>query len=795
MTRWRPVLASYTTLLRGGMLLGSLVVVLASPWFFSNADDDNFGPFVVMGSGLLLVLAGVLPLVRGVTWPRHATPFLGFLGWCTLATWSSLAPFHSHRELAVWLTGGAIYLGIILAQPGSAQLRNVTLALTTGIAALGACSLLAAHGASMRLGTLTFANSDCFAALALMALLVGAGLLPLKRPWLNIALLAELLVLLAAVLATGSRSAMLGLAGGTVVLLAFHTRRRRWPIGPTLVAGVLVVGTVVLLCWALAGSTIENRWSESFQTDDQAWSVRRMVLHGAPQTVARHPLLGSGPGNFALAFEEDRPYGTFKGYVNQGHMDLMQVAVEEGVPGILLFLIALGVAVGDSWSAPSAGASGPAAALTGATLYGFTNFALPVPADLAFYCALLALGTAWSNCHAKPAASPRRAGWLAACPVALVAAFWAFNVGSRTLQTWHSDAAVQAAEQAYHWNTALHQAEAACAAEPDDEWHHLVLGELLDKLGQLRGSRLLVLSAREEMYKALALNPRGKGLARAVAQMEERSGNPDKARAILLEATRLYPEDPGNWVELARVWLTEQRPTLAAECMWRAARDDDNNMGGFTTLVALLQVSKGSGGALLERLAAGAPTAQRTLLAQLALQAARSTEDHTDAALALLKTALALQPHNPEVALYMARTVLCSDGKACLQWLHTASQYGGPPVAQSISDMFAQSSPGPGCKGALVLLQSWLAERPDDNHARITLAHLYMQQNALPEAIGAFEEATSRDSQNAPLFAELAAAYMKNGEKQKALDAYREALQLDPGNQQLESLVGRLEAQ
>jgi hypothetical protein len=71
---------------------------------------------------------------------------------------------------------------------------------------------------------------------------------------------------------------------------------------------------------------------------------------------------------------------------------------------------------------------------------------------------------------------------------------------------------------------------------------------------------------------------------------------------------------------------------------------------------------------------------------------------------------------------------------------------------------------------------------PSSFSAHYSLGYLLQRRNELPEAIEAYRRAVDADSYRAEAFGNLAAAYFKKGEHEKALAALKSALGLEPGN-------------
>lgn len=73
-----------------------------------------------------------------------------------------------------------------------------------------------------------------------------------------------------------------------------------------------------------------------------------------------------------------------------------------------------------------------------------------------------------------------------------------------------------------------------------------------------------------------------------------------------------------------------------------------------------------------------------------------------------------------------------------------------------------------------------IAENPDDKKAHAYLAGLYLTNNKTTKAIGAYQDAITKDAENPKLFAALSIAYLHHAKYDMASAMASEALRLDP---------------
>jgi O-antigen ligase len=156
------------------------------------------------------------------------------------------------------------------------------------------------------------------------------SLLHARKPATILGSLFALTVLMAGVLMSVSREALLGCILIVVVTVAFSKRR---------VLG-LAIGVPLLLMTPVLFPQIGVRMSDAFATGGAGrmsiWQVGWMAFQ-------QHPFIGWGAGGFAAAY--DRYYLTVFQFYNAGwsrasHNTLIHAAVELGVIGVVLMMVA-----------------------------------------------------------------------------------------------------------------------------------------------------------------------------------------------------------------------------------------------------------------------------------------------------------------------------------------------------------------------------------------------------------------------------------------------------------------------
>jgi O-antigen ligase/Flp pilus assembly protein TadD len=363
--------------LAGVALLAAKVAL--TPLVFDLTFDVPFTvPKVLLSHALSYGVASVIValFVRfgGVLFVRSwlHVPVFAFLATNTMATILSvdktLALYGTHvRMLGLGTTADYVmlYLGIVLLVR---QRREVIVILASGLAAsvvvlcyegvqlLGLDPLrwsttfggrpFSTLGQPTSLGQyLTIVLSGCLA----FALLVEA----LPR-WIRAALLLYCALLLAGIGATGTRSAILGLAAGTLTVIGLTWGQRSTRRGRALAASatLLMMGALTaLLLFSPIGSRITAELDNPLGEDtgeDTAFVIEpttdpRLALYAiALEAVRARPLLGYGPDNFVAAVPafrtDNEPYAIRQSLATSAHSWLTQVATSSGLLGLIAFL-------------------------------------------------------------------------------------------------------------------------------------------------------------------------------------------------------------------------------------------------------------------------------------------------------------------------------------------------------------------------------------------------------------------------------------------------------------------------
>lgn len=139
---------------------------------------------------------------------------------------------------------------------------------------------------------------------------------------------AALLLLFAALVLSGTRSAWLGASAGILALALFA--QVRW---------VLTVSVCALAAFLLIPDSLRNRAYSAFDLEDRTTSGRIELLQTGAEMVRDHPLTGVGPRMVRELAYEYRSRDDFPKWLYMHlHNNLLQVAAEAGIPAAVAWL-------------------------------------------------------------------------------------------------------------------------------------------------------------------------------------------------------------------------------------------------------------------------------------------------------------------------------------------------------------------------------------------------------------------------------------------------------------------------
>jgi O-antigen ligase len=445
-----------------------LVAFAAVPVVFLRSTFDIFNVVKITVVWLAVIVALACWIGwsasrrRWVPMPWVAVPVAVFLALTVLATALSVSPaisflgqYRRYDGLSSLLAYAALALMVVAyTWEEPARLRHLVVAGVAGGAATAAYVLVQEAGLDPwswldsrgreptdTLGPL--GNSNFTGAyLALCVPLVLGWRATLIDRWQRRALVGLAAGLTLGVWLAQSRGGFVALLGGVAVAGLFD--RRTVPRLVTMGAGLAATAGLVLVLTFVVGGSVPvpgASGGEQSVTGTSTLESRARLWEGALGVIAAHPLVGTGPDTFLVAYPPHRPFddgASIELAADEPHNILLDHAAGRGVAALVTYLVVMGATFAYAWRrrATLAPTTRPLAAafaglLAAYLLQGLTSLDAP-PLALAGWLAVGALAAltdpriddaraeAESASSAK-ARSPRNTATATARPLTLIA--------------------------------------------------------------------------------------------------------------------------------------------------------------------------------------------------------------------------------------------------------------------------------------------------------------------------------------------------------------------------------------
>lgn len=206
----------------------------------------------------------------------------------------------------------------------------------------------------------TFANRNHFALLLAMGCVLAPAwaFLGGRRPhWRGPVAIGLVILFLLTILASGSRAGLVfGALGLVAGLLSVGRQMRRslrgyprWTF-VAMIAGVAGLIAIVVLTSVAAGRAVSI---DRVLATDVGQDMRSRGLQTVAEMIGTYFPAGSGLGGFDPIFRIHEPFGLLKPtYFNHAHNDWLEIALDAGLPGLLVLLAAViwvGIASVRAW--------------------------------------------------------------------------------------------------------------------------------------------------------------------------------------------------------------------------------------------------------------------------------------------------------------------------------------------------------------------------------------------------------------------------------------------------------------
>jgi O-antigen ligase len=366
-------------------LIGVLPVV-----FVASVDPSGWSPFGPLRWAAVLIVT----LALGASFARHwsfvaipkAVRVVGlvFLGWMTLATlfstdrwpaWFGTA--ERHLGLFTWvLFAVALLTGTAFDDDDRRALAWGCVAASWAVGlyvvwerVIGPPIALATKGTSSRVDG-PFGSAVFLAAACCLLVPVSFGVARENRSWKRWVAIGGGVLVLFAMVASGSRGPLVALVGVGLLVVLGHGRRA--------VIALIPLGIVLIV-----GSAVIDR--DAFQRTESA--ARADEWRIGTRAVGQHPILGVGPEGYRLVFPSlvDDAYVTHYGraeITDRAHSAPLDLTIMGGLPAGLLYVALLGLVGKRAWLVLRSNSGLPGGVAAGVLAYGLQSLVLFPLADL-----------------------------------------------------------------------------------------------------------------------------------------------------------------------------------------------------------------------------------------------------------------------------------------------------------------------------------------------------------------------------------------------------------------------------
>lgn len=275
--------------------------------------------------------------------PRESNYLLALVGVLFLS--AALSPiwkygaFNNTLDFAkVWI----VWVLTFMLVTDFGRLRRIIYIQSASVAVISAVSIVMGRNQPRLEGVLggIYSNpNDLALAIVITLPLVLAFLLTTKRNIFRLCWTGAILIMGLALFKTASRAGFISLViSGAVCLWYFGVKGRRLYLivasGVGLVVLLVVAGGPLLSRTAAISGNVTNKEEAKAYG---SYEERKYLIDKAIEGIARYPILGVGVRNFE----------TYSGVWKNVHMTYLQIAVEGGIPSLILFLLFFARAFGN----------------------------------------------------------------------------------------------------------------------------------------------------------------------------------------------------------------------------------------------------------------------------------------------------------------------------------------------------------------------------------------------------------------------------------------------------------------
>ncbi|MCW5867214.1 MAG: O-antigen ligase family protein [Candidatus Eremiobacteraeota bacterium] len=711
---------------------------------------------------------------------------LGLTGWAAISTHGSLDAFLSRISLSGWIGFSAALSLFCIGLDGVASWRAMVRWMIFIATALCVWGLFRASGHLQA----TFTNPDCFSILPLGAAFLALGQAAEAQKSSRLGFLALATFLFLCVVLTGSRAALAGIGMGYLgMCLLLYNRLSRSLPAVLLVLSPLFLGILASMALFSGAGGRLARVERFLQGKDRVAVQSRVdvLVHGL-RAVPEKPVLGFGPGAFHLAYQAYRPPMEYdEAYMNVAHDDWVQVLVELGLPGFMLWAGLWLMAIWNSWRCddyPPGWCSGSLAALLAIAVYSSFNFLVPIPASLVWLAALLALAI---GCPTSAQTSQLRASrWVVLPPALLLLALaiWDGYQGWGFLQQRRFTEQAHSALHTMDWDRAYDAFLLADRAAPGNARLLVDASKVCSRAYAFSGREVWLTRRDKCLEKAYAASPRDLIVLIEYARFLEYRGKPERARDLLAQGEKIAHYSPSLQRARARNAILLGRSTESVELLEniQVGRSSADNLAQAQIAYALARKDPEAG---LKLIGSWDIAGRDARVAELVVELAIRRKNYMVAS-SVLGSLRGKYPDNPAYLLQSANLEGAKKNYAnqlrILNQLRSRAFHDlEPGLSRNIWKIWANAKMTQKQSNDVAWeLQGLLAREPQEVWARPILSQIYERKGLKSEARAVLREGLNYDL-DGNLRLMLADLYMRHGHPEIAKGYYEELLRLPIG--------------
>lgn len=389
---------------------GLLIIVFAASVRRHEEEGSNApAPYALLGLGLLVVLLQLIPLAPGIWTGLPGRSSLAgayaLLGEQPPALPISEAPYQSVMTLFAAIPAIAVFLAVACLKPSPRWLAIAVIAGTVFAIVLGAIQVSGGRDSWAYFYPIsnggavgTFANRNHMGTLLIVSIPFGAAMLASSKSRRRgslqgkVAIGVAAVILVAVGIALNGSLAAFALTIPVVIASASvlpEAVRWRW-IGLPIAVVALIGGAVLLATTPIATITSETGAESSVESRQVIWTL-------TSEAIADSFPVGTGLGTFQGVYRQhENPADVTTEYVNHAHNDYLELALELGLPGMIVIFLVLAwwlVTAVSIWRSPLSTSFGRAATIASAAVlvHSAVDYPLRTAAISSIFAACMAL--------------------------------------------------------------------------------------------------------------------------------------------------------------------------------------------------------------------------------------------------------------------------------------------------------------------------------------------------------------------------------------------------------------------